>query len=140
MGRVRRIKAGPGTWVGREIKAHSDGRGYYFVVVCVNAKRRTIKLHRLVALAFIGKSSKTVNHKDLNKANNSFTNLEYKTVRGNLAHAFAHGVGAAKLTEKEVLKIRLLARTVSQRKIAKRYNVTYGLISAICLRKCWRHI
>lgn len=38
---------------GRILKPHTDKEGYKGVVLCVNQKRKTFRLHRLVAAAFI---------------------------------------------------------------------------------------
>ena len=38
---------------GRILKPHTDKEGYKGVVLCINQKRKTFRLHRLVAAAFI---------------------------------------------------------------------------------------
>lgn len=38
---------------GRILKPHTDKEGYKGVILCVNQKRKTFRLHRLVAAAFI---------------------------------------------------------------------------------------
>ncbi len=50
--------------------------------------------------------------------------------------------GLAKLTEIQVLEIRSLyaSRKFSQSKLARMYNVVQSVISAITLRKTWKHI
>lgn len=49
--------------------------------------RKGYFVHRLVAMSFLGESKLQVNHKDLNKQNNDFSNLEYVTNRENCVHA-----------------------------------------------------
>lgn len=50
-----------------------------------------VSVHRLVAIAFIaGDTSKDVNHKDLDKTNNLWTNLEWMTHRENIKHGMAN--------------------------------------------------
>lgn len=65
-----------------------DKDGYQLVNLCVNYKKRTFKVHRLVAEAFIpnpdGKPQ--VNHKDEVKTNNSVSNLEWATIKENVNH------------------------------------------------------
>ena len=55
-----------------------DQDGYKFITLS-NKVQRTYKIHRLVAEAFIDDSdtTKEVNHKDFNRSNNWFENLEW---------------------------------------------------------------
>ena len=48
--------------------------------------------------------------------------------------------GPAKLSDQDVLEIRILAASSSQEEIAKRFGVTQGTISHILTGKTWRHI
>jgi hypothetical protein len=53
--------------------------------------RKTIASHRLVADAFFGPANgRHVNHKDMNRANNWITNLEYVTPQNNMRHRFGY--------------------------------------------------
>jgi predicted XRE-type DNA-binding protein len=51
-------------------------------------------------------------------------------------------VNTAKLTEKQVLKIRQEYKTnnFSQRELAKKYNVQYPTIGKIVRNETWKHI
>jgi hypothetical protein len=53
-----------------------------------NRKRQTLYIHQLVAWSFVGvpQANSEVNHKDGNKQNNSFSNLEWVTRKENRAH------------------------------------------------------
>lgn len=60
-------------------------RGYYQIRLCKNGKRKCYQVHRLVANAFIENPNNfpQVNHKDENKLNNIYTNLEWCSVSYN---------------------------------------------------------
>lgn len=66
-------------------------RGYSFISLSNNNKRKNLLLHRLVAAAFIDNPNNypEVNHKDENKQNNSANNLEWCTRDYNMAYKSA---------------------------------------------------
>lgn len=61
--------------------------GYYYVTFGLNKKSKTVILHRMICYAFYGVSTLDVNHKDLNKLNNTLDNLEFCKTRENVYHA-----------------------------------------------------
>lgn len=62
--------------------------GYCKVVLTKNGVRRTEKVHRLVAIAFLGfKKDLCVNHIDSNRSNNNLNNLEWLSHLENIRHA-----------------------------------------------------
>ena len=124
--------------------------GYHGVSLCRERERRNFHVHRLVAEAFVPRSSPcsdVVNHLDGDKTNNVEHNLEWTTSGGNMAHALRtslvnnHGSrnGYAKLTEDTVAEIvQLLAQGhLTGREIASRFNVTPANISSIATGKSW---
>ena len=62
--------------------------GYLAVILCNKGKRQAARIHRLVAEAFVDKPEPDlcVNHKDGNKTNNHYENLEWVTVGENVHH------------------------------------------------------
>lgn len=74
---------------------HIDKKGYCSVWLggLTIKKRKLIKVHRLVANAYIPNpdNKQQVNHKDGNKENNSVDNLEWATQDENMSHAVKMG-------------------------------------------------
>ncbi len=68
----------------------SNYRSYYRVVLSKNGNHKTVKIHRLVALAFIDnpENKMQVNHVDNNPLNNCASNLEWMTNRENVTHGY----------------------------------------------------
>lgn len=62
--------------------------GYYHVSLVNSTSRKSFKIHRLVAIAFISnpENKPEVNHKDKNKLNNHINNLEWTTRAENNLH------------------------------------------------------
>lgn len=70
---------------GRILKPHTDKESYKGVVLCVNQKRKTFRLHRLVAAAFIPNPDNLpeIDHIDGDRANNHADNLRWSTRKQN---------------------------------------------------------
>lgn len=117
-GQVRR-RAGRDS-IGRprreRILRQSAARGGYRVVsLSRDATAKTYRVHRLVALAWLGPSPEglTINHRDGRKDNNAVSNLEYCTPSENTRHAVENGLHpqgeghwCAKLTAEQVVWVR----------------------------------
>lgn len=75
------------------MKLSESTSGYYQIDLCIDNTVSTRLVHRLVAQAFIPNPDKLpwVNHKDLNKKNNYYTNLEWTTEKENVNHAIETG-------------------------------------------------
>jgi len=65
----------------RIMKGYDNGHGYIHVYGSKNGIAKTLKLHRIIAEAFIPNPNNLpcVNHKDENRANNHVDNLEWCT-------------------------------------------------------------
>ena len=62
-------------------------------------------VHRLVALHFLEHNDGVVNHKDSNKENNHYTNLEFITQKENIQHYLKNGGSAVKNFKECILLI-----------------------------------
>ena len=74
----RFIKGKKNKYVKQKIKKQSISKtGYYVVSLWYKNKGKVLKVHRLIAQAFISNplNKQHINHKDLNKLNNSLNNL-----------------------------------------------------------------
>ena len=71
------------------IAPYKNEKGYLKVGLHINGKCRKFRVNRLVAFAFIPNpyDLPQVNHKDGNKENNSYTNLEWTTNTMNQRHS-----------------------------------------------------
>ena len=71
-------------------RGHLTQEGYYRTRLSNNASSQVVFVHRLVALAFLGPppshDQRFVNHKDLDKGNNTADNLEWVSAVENRAH------------------------------------------------------
>lgn len=68
--------------------------GYFRVSLVTNNKKKDVKIHRLVAMAFLPNPDNKpyINHKDGNKTNNAVSNLEWCTQTENINHAVKMGL------------------------------------------------
>jgi len=157
LGRIRRTKRASGTQKGKILtpKRCVCGRGrkkyvYLKVALSIDGEITQPFVHTLVAEAFLGPKplGTTVNHKDGNKMNNAWTNLEYVTAKENALHAsrlglLVHGEdhNQAKLTEQDVRDIRELSNSgVGLRELARQYKLNVSTIHAVVHRKTWKHV
>lgn len=88
----------------KECKQTLNTWGYMTVNLCKNGKSNTKRVHRLVALAFLGESDLQVDHKDGNKLNNKLDNLEYVTPKDNTQRAWKNGLAKNTKHQREVAK------------------------------------
>ena len=144
-GQVRSIR---GPYCGRVLSPGPHNGGYPLIHLYRSGRRTARTLHSIVAAAFIGPrpDGQVVRHVDGVRTNCRAGNLLYGTPQQNEADKQVHGTvprgeknAAAKLTAEDVRQIRNRAGE-RQETLAAEFGCTFGNISAIQLRKSWRHV
>lgn len=92
-------RIGAYTRKGRIRKLRKDQHGYYHCTISQDGRKKVMKVHRAVAMAFVPNpdNKPCVNHIDNNITNNSPENLEWCTHKENMM--WMHTQGRAKRTE-----------------------------------------
>lgn len=129
----------------------TEDSGKYLQNTLVNdqGERKTIKNHRLVAMAFLPNPENLpdINHKDFNRQNNNVDNLEWCTESYNAQYTSLYNMDNNKssyeklspLTEEMVLLIpTLLNYGFSIKYISKLYKVGHITIRNIINRTTWK--
>ena len=120
-------------------KPSIDTSGYRQIVLTKNKNRKSHKVHRLVAMAFIPNpnSLPQINHKDENKQNNNVDNLEWCTQEYNCQYGtrpyrcavhFNHKV-------KQYFNGKEINEYSSLKEASKKTNIKYQGISKCCRNK-----
>lgn len=123
--------------------------GKYLQVTLVSdeGERKTIKVHRLVASAFIPNldECREINHKDFNKANNSVSNLEWCDRKYNVNYNFLkkdYIEQIKKVTSLTVEQVKVIPELIdygfSIKLISKLFNVGHVTIRNIVAGKTWK--
>jgi hypothetical protein len=121
--------------------------GYYTCSLSDGAKQKTVFIHRMVAQAFCNnpENKPNVNHKDANRLNNRWDNLEWVTQAENIEHAMqleswtkGENHGNAVLKDEDVRYIK--AQEKGSIALAKQFSVSYATIKKIRCGKHWKHI
>jgi hypothetical protein len=86
LGRIKNVRHG------NILSPGKNEKGYLYIVLYKDGKSSPKRVHRIVASAFLGKSSLEINHKDGDKTNNRVDNLEYCTHSQNIRHAMDCGL------------------------------------------------
>ena len=106
------------------LKYGKDHCGYFRTALALNGKKITVKVHRIVAEAYIPnpENKPQVNHIDGNKSNNNVNNLEWSTAKENTIKAYEIGL---KKKGKEVYN----AKPVYQYDMNMNFIKKYGAIT-----------
>ena len=139
---------------GRILKPCLDTKGYPIVGLCLpGQRRRTMKVHRVVAITFIRPPTpgEQVNHKNGVKTDNRTGNLEYVSCLENIHHCWRTGLHGtehcrgsrnpqAKLTDDAVRTIRGAYPNRSLTDLAKQFGVTPQAIAHVVKGETWADV
>lgn len=146
-GRIKRTKAGQGTWAGRILKAAWTGSTSKYLGVRLSRSGRMFsrQIHVLVAEAFLPAAPGDVHHEDEDRSNNVVTNLRRLTrkehQKRHLDTRRGERNGKSKLTDGAVRAIRMLFdRGVSIGCLAAQYGVWASTIRDVTNRTTWNHV
>ena len=127
-----------------------DKDGYSLINLTREGLRKTYRLHRIVAKAFIPGYNEHVNHINGIKSDNRVENLEWCTNQENIKHAINTGLTSrigtdnprAKLTEEDVIIIKKLLKLnlYKHSTVAELFGVNKAQISCIKRGKTWSHV
>jgi hypothetical protein len=121
-------------------------QGYLRVKLSNRKMHRKFLVHRLVAEAFLPnpENKPEVNHKDGNKADNRFFNLEWATPKENQAHAVSYGLAvdvrklSRKLSDGQVIQARFLHQQGTDIPcLSSQFNLSVSAMAAIVARRSY---
>lgn len=151
LGRVRsceRLDAIGRHRAGRLLAPWINGHGYRHVTVSVDGRQETMKVAKLVAMAFCGPRPSLehdVLHGDGQKTNDRAGNLRWGTARENAADAKRHGAvrcgeqhGRSKLSTADVASIRQDLRPTGQ--VARDFGIAARTVRDVRSCRTWRHL
>ena len=137
----------------QELKQRIDADGYPTVTVGINKNRSGVRVHRLIAIAFVPNPNNLseVDHINNDRTDNRACNLQWLTHEDNVKK-IPHETGSrarrgsnngrSKLTENTVREIRNLydsgAKKISD--LTKDYEVSQATIQGIVKRRTWKHV
>lgn len=112
------------------LKPSKTSTGYKKYELNNDGKRETFKAHRLVALHFVANpyKKKYVNHKDGNKINNAYNNLEWVNHGENVIHSVEIGLKDSFNIDKKSLEYLYIDKNLSPNEIGKIFGITRGPI------------
>lgn len=120
----------------RIMKPMINNSGYYELILKKEGKSKHYRVHRLVADAFIKnpKNFPIINHKDHNKLNNKFDNLEWCTQKYNVNYDFDRKTFPKKVKIKQYdLNMNYIKTFNSMKEIETEYEVSRTTIRFCCL-------
>lgn len=147
-------------WYENRCSRKRAGCEYAIARLKINKKLHILFVHRLVAQVFVENplNKPEVNHKDGDRWNNHFSNLEWVTSSENSLHAIrvlgtkkgprqptpeqrARGMRIGKFTTEDILFMRLDRKNgLTYPQIARKYNTSLSNAQRICKGETWKHL
>lgn len=133
----------------KKLKSSVDTSTYHRIWLVVDGEKKRFLVHRVVAITYIDNPENLpqVNHKDGNKLNNDYHNLEWVTAGQNQIHAYENNLkripngelnGRAFLKEDDVLDIyNKLLKDIPSNILAEEYNIPVWHINKIKRKTIW---
>lgn len=111
---------------GRILKKSKTTTGYWKVELYRDGKRRSSRVHRLVAKAFIPRvdGKEMINHKDGDPLNNHVSNLEWCNQSENMKHAYEIGLMASNFVKyrDEITEEYINDKSTNIKMLARKYD------------------
>lgn len=122
------------------ILSQSSQQDYKFVGLIINGKQKRMRVHRMVALAFIDNPDNKpyVNHINGNRSDNNVENLEWVTPSENTQHAIDTGLfksGRARAVVQYNLNGEQMATFESASEAARQTGGSQSKITMCCRRQ-----
>lgn len=136
LGNVRSLRG----WNGRKyiertrlLKKTMTTTGYYKVELIKEKKKKSLRVHRLVAMAFIPNENGKpyINHIDCNPLNNKVENLEWCTQKENVHHALRLDRIHNYFGEAERFKELYCEKKCSLQEIAEMYGISITTVRRV---------
>ena len=117
----------------KQLTPKCNNRGRLHVELILNKKRKSMLIHRLVAMAFIPNPEKLpqINHKDENPKNNNVENLEWCTGEYNIQYSLPRVLANKKPYRTNVSVVQCAADTEKPIRIV-------DSIFTLCVKNNWR--
>lgn len=117
-----------------------NGEGYMCISVRKNKKNESIRIHKLIMLAFYGPSPNPkihICHTDGDKKNNLLENLRYDTATNNCRDRLRHRQKQRFLSVEEVIEIKKLLPYMNNAQLSRKFDYSTSGISYIRHGKRW---
>lgn len=114
------------------IAPHITHNNYMRITLSYKGKKRKHYVARLVAEHFVDKPQREklqVNHRDGNKLNNHYLNLEWVTAKENVQHAFDQGLRERKHNHEQI--INDYKTGLMYKDIAKKHNINIRYVHRV---------